>query len=91
MVKYFLKGRVIGENVRRRRLANDLSQEAVANLMGVDRAYVSALELGRRNPTIITLWHVAQALKVSLGDLVAEVELEEADEPRTRASRRSKS
>jgi transcriptional regulator with XRE-family HTH domain len=34
--------------------------------MGVDRAYVSGLELGQRNPTILTLWHLAQALGVKL-------------------------
>jgi transcriptional regulator with XRE-family HTH domain len=56
--------RVIGENVRRFRLAADLSQEAVAERMGVDRAYVSALEQGTRNPTVITLDRVAEALGV---------------------------
>lgn len=61
---------LVGQNVRRLRLAADLSQEAVAELMGVDRAYVSALELGKRNPTIITLWHVAEALDARLADLV---------------------
>lgn len=78
--------RTIGANVRRHRLARDLSQEAVATLMGVDRAYVSALELGRRNPTVITLWHVAQALGVGLADLVAD-EIETASQSRVRASR----
>jgi transcriptional regulator with XRE-family HTH domain len=34
--------------------------------MGVDRAYVSGLELGQRNPTIVTLWHLAKALGVKL-------------------------
>jgi transcriptional regulator with XRE-family HTH domain len=34
--------------------------------MGVDRAYVSGLELGQRNPTIVTLWHITKALEVSL-------------------------
>ena len=33
----------------------------------MDRAYVSGLELGQRNPTILTLWHVAQALGVRAG------------------------
>ena len=82
--------RVIGTNVRRLRLERDLSQEAVAALMGVDRAYVSALELGRRNPTVITLWHAAQALQVSLADLVQDgaVAAEEMP-PRKRARRRS--
>jgi transcriptional regulator with XRE-family HTH domain len=69
---------LVGQNVRRLRLAANLSQEAVAELMGVDRAYVSALELGKRNPTIITLWQVAEALQVRLADLVDE----EAHAPR---------
>jgi transcriptional regulator with XRE-family HTH domain len=34
--------------------------------MGVDRGYVSGLELGERNPTIITLWHTATALGVKI-------------------------
>jgi transcriptional regulator with XRE-family HTH domain len=34
--------------------------------MGVDRAYVSGLELGQRNPTVLTLWHIAKALGVKL-------------------------
>jgi transcriptional regulator with XRE-family HTH domain len=34
--------------------------------MGVDRADVSGLELGQRNPTVVTLWHIAKALGVKL-------------------------
>jgi transcriptional regulator with XRE-family HTH domain len=40
--------------------------------MGVDRAYVSGLELGGRNPTIVTLWHLAQALEVRFAELFLE-------------------
>ena len=43
-----------------------LSQAKLAERMGVDRAYVSGLESGERNPTIVTLWHVAQALGVRI-------------------------
>ena len=60
--------------MRRYRLAAGLSQEAVAEKMGVDRAYVSSLELGKRNPTAITLWHAALALDVELSDLFREFE-----------------
>ncbi|MCP4933163.1 MAG: helix-turn-helix transcriptional regulator, partial [bacterium] len=45
-------------------------QEQVAEKMGVDRAYVSSLELGQRNPTIITLWHTSLALGVELPKLL---------------------
>jgi transcriptional regulator with XRE-family HTH domain len=31
-------------------------------MMGVDRSYVSGLELGQRNVTILSLWQVAEAL-----------------------------
>jgi transcriptional regulator with XRE-family HTH domain len=40
--------------------------------MGVDRAYVSGLELGPRNPIIGTLWHVAKALEVRVGAFFEE-------------------
>jgi transcriptional regulator with XRE-family HTH domain len=58
--------RMVGRNVRRLRIALGLSQAALAERMGVDRAYVSGLELGQRNPTILTLWHIAKALGVKL-------------------------
>jgi transcriptional regulator with XRE-family HTH domain len=52
--------------------ASALSQAELANRMGVDRAYVSGLELGERNPTVITLWHVAQALGVKIDALLKD-------------------
>jgi transcriptional regulator with XRE-family HTH domain len=58
--------RMVGRNVQRLRIAAGLSQAALAERMGVDRAYVSGLELGQRNPTIVTLWHIAEALGVKL-------------------------
>lgn len=58
--------RLVGDNVRRLRLAAKISQAELAARMGVDRAYVSGLERGERNPTVITLWHLAKALGVKL-------------------------
>lgn len=58
--------RLVGNNVRRLRLAAGLSQAGLAERMGVDRAYISGLEQGVRNPTIVTLWHVSQALGVKV-------------------------
>jgi transcriptional regulator with XRE-family HTH domain len=56
----------VGRNVKRLRIAADLTQAALAARMGVDRGYVSGLELGQRNPTIVTLWHISKALGVKL-------------------------
>jgi DNA-binding XRE family transcriptional regulator len=53
-------------NVRRLRIAAGLSQAELAERMGVDHAYVSGLELGQRNPTVLTLWHIAKALGVQV-------------------------
>jgi transcriptional regulator with XRE-family HTH domain len=61
-----------GDNVRGLRIAAGLSQAGLAERMGVDRAYVSGLEQGVRNPTIITLWHTAKALGAKLEDLTRE-------------------
>jgi transcriptional regulator with XRE-family HTH domain len=71
--------RMVGENVQRLRIAAGLSQAKLAERMGVDRAYVSGLELGQRNPTIVTLWHIAKALGVKLRLFFDE------DKPRGRA------
>jgi len=64
--------RMVGENVRRLRLAAKISQAELAVRMGVDRAYVSGLEQGNRNPTVVTLWHIATALGVKLSALVSD-------------------
>jgi ribosome-binding protein aMBF1 (putative translation factor) len=56
--------RVVGKNVRRYRIEAELSQEDLAAGMGVEQGYVSRLEAGKRNPTIVEIWHVAEALGV---------------------------
>jgi transcriptional regulator with XRE-family HTH domain len=58
--------RMVGQNVKRLRLAAKISQAELAERMGVDRAYVSGLEQGQRNPTVVTLWHIAKALDVRM-------------------------
>jgi transcriptional regulator with XRE-family HTH domain len=59
-------------------MAAGLTQAGLAERMGVDRAYVSGLELGQRNPTVLTLWHVSKALGVELQGFFEE------DKPRRR-------
>ena len=70
---------IVGANVRKYRQAAKLSQwELVARLelttddLGVDQAYISHLENGRKNPTLYVLWHIAQALGITLAQLVEE-------------------
>jgi transcriptional regulator with XRE-family HTH domain len=61
---------LVGENVRRYRTAAGMSQAELAERMGVDRAYISGLEGGARNPTIVTLWHTALALGIDVSCLL---------------------
>jgi transcriptional regulator with XRE-family HTH domain len=63
---------VFGANVRHYREANGLSQEALAARMGVDRAYISAVERGKQNVTLLSLWETAQALDVRPAALLDE-------------------
>ena len=63
---------VFGRNLRRYRLAAGLSQEAVAERMGVDRAHVSSMERGQQNVTLLTVWQAAQALERKAAEFLDE-------------------
>ena len=60
----------LGENLRKLRLKKNFSQGDLAKKLEVDRAYISNIENGRMNPTLSTLEKIAQALKVSIKELV---------------------
>jgi len=62
--------RIVGGNVRRARLAADMTQEQLSERCGFSQQYLSDLERGKRNPTIVTIFELAQALGVSHVDLV---------------------
>ena len=61
-----------GRNLRRLRLAKGLGQEKFALEYGIDRTYVSGIERGVRNPTIVVVQRIADALGVPVSDLFAE-------------------
>jgi transcriptional regulator with XRE-family HTH domain len=63
--------RLVGRNVRRIRIARGLTQEQFADVSGFSQQYISDLERGRRNPTIVSLYEMAVALGVSHLELVA--------------------
>ena len=61
---------LVGENVRRTRKLRGLTQEQFAEKSGFSQQYLSSLENGRRNPSVITLYEIAVALDVRPGDLL---------------------
>ena len=62
--------RLVGRNFARIRRAKGLTQEQVEERSGHSQQYLSSLERGRRNPTVVTLFELAQALEVSHVELI---------------------
>lgn len=63
--------RVLAANLRRLRVARDLSQDELAANAGIRQALVSEIEVGSANPTLNSLESIAHALGVTVGDLLA--------------------
>ena len=60
----------LGENIRRIRMSKDMSQIELCRKLEVDRAYMSNIENGNKNPTLLTIERIAKALNVSLEELI---------------------
>lgn len=63
-----------GAALRRLRLAAGLSQEQLGLEAGVQRNFISLIELGQNQPTISTISKLARALGMKASQLVAEAE-----------------
>jgi transcriptional regulator with XRE-family HTH domain len=64
--------KIVGLNIRKARIDAGLSQEELAGRMGVEQFYISGLEAGSRNATLVTLWKAAIALDIDAGVLFAK-------------------
>ena len=56
----------IGENIRRIRKENGLTQKKLGNLCGINEVQIRQYEAGRANPKIETIWKIASALNVPI-------------------------
>ena len=63
----------VGVNVRKFRKERGLSQEALAFECGLHRTYISGVERGIRNPTVVVLEKIATALQVPASRLLEDV------------------
>jgi transcriptional regulator with XRE-family HTH domain len=61
---------LVGQNVKRIRQRIGLTQEQFAEVSGFSQQYISSLERGQRNPTVVTVYELATALGVSHVELV---------------------
>ena len=59
-----------GQRVRELRLQRGLSQEKLAEISGLHRTYISSLELGKRNVSLVNIHALAKALQVTADELL---------------------
>ena len=64
--------RRVGLNVKRFRAESGLSQEDLAFECGLHRTYISGVERGLPNPTVLVLEKIAEGLKIQAGRLLEQ-------------------
>jgi len=60
----------LGNNLKKIRTQKGISQGDISRKLKMDRAYISGIENGKRNPTISSIEKIAQALGVSVDELL---------------------
>jgi transcriptional regulator with XRE-family HTH domain len=79
---------LVARNIRRLRVARQISQDAFAVDAEIDRAYLSRLETAQENPTILILERLATALGVEVGELFRKPEPGEKEPMTLRSGRK---
>jgi transcriptional regulator with XRE-family HTH domain len=79
----------IGKSLKAIRIAANKSQEALAFDAEVDRTYISQIERGVANPSVLTLANLCYALDATLADLFAPVQLSMSPNGNTRRANRA--
>lgn len=59
---------LVGKRVRELRNNLGISQEELADLAGLDRTYITSIECGKRNISIVNIEKLAKALNVTLAE-----------------------
>lgn len=63
-----------GEVIRELRKDYQISQEKLADLSNLDRSFISLLECGHKQPSLITIFQLAKAFKLSASNIMSLVE-----------------
>lgn len=64
--------RIIGNNLNKYRKSKGLSLEKVSEMTGVSKGMIGQIERGETNPSISTLWKIANGLHISSTSLFEE-------------------
>ncbi len=63
-----------GEVIRELRKANQISQEKLADVSNLDRSFISLLECGHKQPSLITIFQLAKAFNLTASKVMSLVE-----------------
>lgn len=74
MHEHTLSSAVVGRVIADFRIKKGLSQDVLSGLADIGRTHLSAIENGKRKPTLETLYSIATALDVNMSDIVKEIE-----------------
>ena len=62
--------KILGNRIRKLREERKISQQNLAEMCNVEKTNMARIEAGRTNPTLLTMYKISSALKVSLAELV---------------------
>lgn len=65
-----------GANIKKIRTSKNLSQEKFAELVGLHRTYITEVERGLRNVSLINIVKIAKGLDISISELFNEIEID---------------
>lgn len=66
--------RLVGATIQQQRKQRRLSQHTLAALTGLDSSYISEIERGQRNVTVLSLLRIAEALHLPVSQLLAPLD-----------------
>lgn len=66
--------KTLGLVIKEKRLQRKLTQDELANNIGMDRAHLSLLETGKKQPTLSTIFNVCDELGENVSEIFVEVE-----------------
>ena len=73
---------IVGKVIAAYRMKKGLTQEVLSGLSDIGRTHLSAIELGKRKPTLETLYRISLALDVKMSTIVQSIEEEQEKEER---------
>lgn len=74
MLKLNVIDDAFGKVIKKQRLFEEFTQEAISEETGLARSYISELEMGKKDPSLFTIFKIAKALKIKPSLLIDEIE-----------------